>query len=523
MTRLQMAGRTAAGCAAAAMALSAAFISGAAAAQNGEPSPPRGLDFRLPPADDGRDSNVQGPTDNGLPPRQETPKVAPKTTVSPAPKVITPPKAVPTVSAPKAASPAAPKAAPQVAPKAAAPSPAAPSTPRSAPAPVAAAPIVAAPVAGSEVGEAAPLTPLPQGPAPSAEMTPLDNPAFLPSETVEDTSSDAAQDQGGGESPWWAWLVAGGIALGLGILYWRRQTAIRPEDYLEQPEIPAAPTFAPAPTPTPAPVPAPIPAPAPAQQRPDPALRPPPLPSDGPRPAPRPPVPPAPRAEAHAVPPRPMAQPAPPPQPAPQAELIPPAQPEKVQPAWQKLDEYVSAGSLVRRPADEYRADVNMDVAVRSIRVEADHIAVGFVLTLTNIGLRPATGLMVRIALGQGSAMHEAVLRRFYDGAGGSILRDDMEMGAGRSEQLSSEVKLPRTSIEPMMLGGKALLVPVLAADITYHWDGEGDAFGQIAGAYVLGRAAVGGSEKLAPIPLDRAPLAVDRPGVRATDMVRRQ
>ncbi len=187
------------------------------------------------------------------------------------------------------------------------------------------------------------------------------------------------------------------------------------------------------------------------------------------------------------------------------------------------MDEYVSAGSIVRRPTDEIRANVDMDVAVRSIRIEADHIAVGFTLTLSNRGARDATGLMVRIALGQGSAMHEAVLGRFYDGAGGSILRDDMQLAAGRSEQLSSEVKLPRTAIEPMILGGKPLLVPVLAADVTYHWDGESDAFGQIAAAYVLGRAAVGGAEKLAPIPLDRTPLAVDRPGARATEVTRRQ
>lgn len=186
-------------------------------------------------------------------------------------------------------------------------------------------------------------------------------------------------------------------------------------------------------------------------------------------------------------------------------------------------DAYVTAAPLVRRPVDEVRADVAMEVAVRSIRIEADHVAVGFLLTLSNRGRMDATGLMVRIALGQGSAMNEMVLGRFYDGAGGSVLRDDIDLAAGRSEQLSSEVKLPRASIEPLMMAGKPMMVPVLAADVTYNWDGPGDAFGQIAAAYVLGRAPVGGSDKLAPIPLDHVPLAVDRPGARATAVSRRQ
>lgn len=523
MTRLQTAGR-----AAATIMIGTALISGAVAAQSGGTDTPRGLDFRLPPADDGRDSNVQGPSDNGLPPRQETPKSVPKA-ATPAPSV-TPPKLVPTVTAPKAAPKAAPSTAPSTAPKAAAP--AAPRPAPTATAPVAApvptaAPQTEPPVVSDQVDPAA-VPPILDGVEPSADVLPEENPAFLPSETEADAAADSAAEASDTQSPWWAWLVAAAIALGLAVLYWRKQTAIRPEDYLDDvpatPVKPAPPAVPPAPAPAPAPKSAapPLraaPRPAPAQPSAAAPTIPAPLPAQAPRELPR--------AVEQAVPRTLAPQPSPQLQPSPSPQPVPSVQPQtaaaKAVPAWENLDQYVNAAPLVRRPADEMRAHVEMDMAVRSIRVEQDHIAVGFILTLTNAGLKPATGLMVRIALGQGSAMHEAVLDRFYDGAGGSILRDDMELGAGRSEQLSSEVKLPRTSVEPMMLAGKPLLVPVLAADITYHWDGADDAFGQIAGAYVLGRAAVGGSEKLAPIPLDRAPLAVDRPGARATDMRRRQ
>src|SRR3546814_2316446 len=67
------------------------------------------------------------------------------------------------------------------------------------------------------------------------------------------------------------------------------------------------------------------------------------------------------------------------------------------------------------------------------------------------------------------------------------------------------------------MIGGKPMIVPVIAFDVTYHWDGEGEAFGQNAGSFVIGREqGASGSEKLAPLPLDRASYTVDRPGARA-------
>ncbi len=183
-----------------------------------------------------------------------------------------------------------------------------------------------------------------------------------------------------------------------------------------------------------------------------------------------------------------------------------------------------AAHPLVTRPAGEQRAIVGMTLDIRSIRFAADHIAVGFALNLLNQGTAPATGLMVRIALNQGSAMTEPVLARFFDGAGGSVLRDDMTLAVGAGEELSTEVMLPRAGIEPLMIGGKPMLVPVIAFDVTYHWDGEGEAFGQNAGSFVIGREqGASGSEKLAPLPLDRASYAVDRPGARSTAIKRAQ
>src|SRR3546814_20388857 len=95
---------------------------------------------------------------------------------------------------------------------------------------------------------------------------------------------------------------------------------------------------------------------------------------------------------------------------------------------------------------------------------------------------------MIRIALGQGSAMQEAVIARFFDGARGSVLRDDIELAPGAGERFDTEVTLPRTAIEPLMIAGKPMLVPVLVFAVPYHWEGDADAFGQPPGSYVLGQ-----------------------------------
>lgn len=179
---------------------------------------------------------------------------------------------------------------------------------------------------------------------------------------------------------------------------------------------------------------------------------------------------------------------------------------------------------LVTRPVDEQRAMVAMSLQIHAIRLTAEQVAVSFTLDLTNEGAVAATGLMIRIALGQGSAMPEAVLARFFDGAGGSVLRDDIMLAPGESDRVSSDVLLSRAAIDPLMIGGKPMLIPVLAFDVTYHWEGTGDAFGQSAASFVLGRApAPGAGDKLAPLPLDRPSWTIDLPGARPTAIRRRQ
>ncbi|MBA3940752.1 MAG: hypothetical protein C0520_06040 [Sphingopyxis sp.] len=299
----------------------------------------------------------------------------------------------------------------------------------------------------------------PPFPAAPTEDAPAVGAAPVGAPAAQDAAVPAAPAAGGGGTPLWAWLLAGLAALGAGIWYWRRRPALAGD--------------------------------APAEPAP-------PAKAETPRPVPR-----------AATPPAPQPRPAPAPPIAPVRSPVPPVR---------------EASPLVTRPAPEQRALVTMALEIRAIRILADRVEVAFTLTLTNDGPLAATGLMVRIALNQGSAMPEPVLARFFDGAGGSVMRDDMVLQPGAGEQLSTEVALPRAAVEPLMIGGKPMLVPVIAFDTTYHWDGPGEAFGQNAASFLIGRAPpAGGGDKLAPLPLDRPTLTIDRPGARATAIRRTQ
>ncbi|PQM28560.1 hypothetical protein CVO77_08945 [Sphingopyxis lindanitolerans] len=400
------------------------------------PTPAPSSTFRLPPADDGRASGVQGPSDNGLPPLAPGERRGPQTpapTPTPTPPVVVPTRPATPTPTPAASAPAARRE----------PPPAPGATARAASEPATSAPVSAAPVTAAPESAA----PAVEAPSPATPGFSVDPTAPVPGSSPDEGAAPATD--GNGNPPLWAWLLAGLVAAGVGLWYWRRRPVLADDASSEFEAPPPAPRTA-------GPVPAPRPQPA---------------------------APVAPRVPSPSIP-----------------------------------------SPLVMRPMAERRAQVAMALDIRGIRMTSEQLIVAFTLNLRNEGPIAASGLLIRIALNQGAAMTEPVLARFFDGAGGSILRDDMILAPGAGEQIATEVMLPRAAVEPLMIGGKPMLIPVLVFDVTYHWDGEGDAFGQNAGSFVLGREqGASGSEKLAPLPLDHPNLVVNRPGARTTAIRRSQ
>lgn len=166
------------------------------------------------------------------------------------------------------------------------------------------------------------------------------------------------------------------------------------------------------------------------------------------------------------------------------------------------------------------RARLSLTLRVDAIEMTVDAARFSFTLLLANSGDIDATGGLVRIALQQAHPQQAPMLERFFDGAGGSILAEDVMIAAGDVGSIVRHAVLPLSSVEPMLIGGYPSLVPVIGFDTSYHWDGEADAFGQVAAAFVIGTTAAADG-RVAPVRLDHGPRLLTNPVARVTAMQR--
>lgn len=201
------------------------------------------------------------------------------------------------------------------------------------------------------------------------------------------------------------------------------------------------------------------------------------------------------------------------PTPAPLARATPPAAPQP-----RPAPPTPTAPPPLRRVSG--RANLAMTLKVDAIDIMADAARISFTLLLTNQGDRAATGGLVRIALQQANPRQAELLDRFFDGAGGSVVAEDVEIAPGKVGTIQRHALLPLKQVEPMLVAGYPSLIPVLGFDVTYHWDGEGDAFGQVASAFVLGSNAAADG-RIAPVRLDLPPRRLAAPAARVTELQR--
>lgn len=166
------------------------------------------------------------------------------------------------------------------------------------------------------------------------------------------------------------------------------------------------------------------------------------------------------------------------------------------------------------------RAKLVMTLQVDAIDLLADSARISFSLLLANQGDRAATGGLVRIALQQANRRQAELLERFFDGAGGSVLAEDVEIAPGDVGTIQRHALLALDQVEPMLVAGYPSLIPVIGFDITYHWEGEGEAFGQVASAFVLGSKGTADG-RIAPVRLDLPPRRLTAPSARVTEMHR--
>ena len=168
---------------------------------------------------------------------------------------------------------------------------------------------------------------------------------------------------------------------------------------------------------------------------------------------------------------------------------------------------------------------MTLTLRVDAIELLVDAARFSFTLLLANSGDRAATGGLVRIALQQANPQQAAMLERFFDGAGGSVLAEDVAIAPNDVGTIQRHALLSLDQVEPMLVAGYPSLIPVIGFDVTYHWDQDdteidGDAFGQVASAFVLGSAG-SADGRVVPVRLDHGPRRLPAPAARVTEMQR--
>jgi hypothetical protein len=161
-----------------------------------------------------------------------------------------------------------------------------------------------------------------------------------------------------------------------------------------------------------------------------------------------------------------------------------------------------------------------MTLQLHALLLSEAEAEIRFALMLANSGDRDAHGGLVRIALQQANANQTILFERFFDGSGGSLLAEEVMIAAGDVGVIERSAVLPLAAAEPLLVGGYPSLIPVLAFDTTYHWDGDGDAFGQIACAFVIGAAAAKDG-RVTPFRLDLGPRTFAGPAAQPTNLQR--
>lgn len=191
--------------------------------------------------------------------------------------------------------------------------------------------------------------------------------------------------------------------------------------------------------------------------------------------------------------------PAPPPSPAP-APPRPAAQPAPVpraaNPAPQPAPQPVSTGLVSTR----LRPWIEIEFVPTRAIVDGEKAAVQFELSLLNSGNAPARGILVEASLFNAGPSQDQQIGAFFQRPPGEGDRIPL-IGPLQRVTLTPTVVLPRSSIVPIEMEGRQLLVPMIAFNAVYTWSAGA---GQSSASYLIGKATDG--EKLAPFRLDIAP-----------------
>lgn len=174
-------------------------------------------------------------------------------------------------------------------------------------------------------------------------------------------------------------------------------------------------------------------------------------------------------------------------------------------------------------PAPQSNTDrpwIDISMEVKAARLSLMGATIGYTLTLHNRGSQAAEDILVRNIIANADAGQQAMLQQFFGGATGLPVHSMVSLRAGESQSLTGELRLLLDQITPVQMGGRAMLIPLVAFDAQYRWmagDGEPAGTGRTGRAFLIGQEQSPPAERLSPFRLDLGPRQYRAPGSRAT------
>lgn len=124
-------------------------------------------------------------------------------------------------------------------------------------------------------------------------------------------------------------------------------------------------------------------------------------------------------------------------------------------------------------------------------------------LRLVNTGSEPARNLRLRATLMSANRQQEQMIASFYSGTQSTPEETLGDAKAGERIAVQIEMALPVAELQSFEVQNRRLMVPVMAADLTYEWDSGSDS---VKLACMVGREARPPTPKMAPLRLDLGP-----------------
>ena len=132
-------------------------------------------------------------------------------------------------------------------------------------------------------------------------------------------------------------------------------------------------------------------------------------------------------------------------------------------------------------------------------------------LEVRNTGNAAAAAIRIGVALTGAGAGQEGDVAALFAAPVGRTAVPPFALGAGETRRVRIVAARPRTDIQPLEAGGKAMFVPVVAINALYD-SGSGE--GQTGAAFAIGVERVD-SAKLVPFRFDQPARMYDALGVR--------